>query len=216
MPQPQVRLVCNINDTATLPSIQWGGSEANGSGLGIRGSASTIIMSVGGSDLLTLSSSALTLGSGVSLAMPVQDANKVFAGPETGADAAPTFRALVAADIPSLNYVSSATVRAANLILAGPATGANSAPTFRAVVKADIDPVIKVFTSSASAGGGATEAMVLTGLLSTDTILAVSQSVPGANSLPLLGYNTLANDALTAVWSADPGANAVIKVVVMR
>lgn len=77
-------------------------------------------------------------------------------------------------------------------------------------------PRILTFTSSASSGGAATEAMVLTGLLSTDTILAVSQSVKGANSLPLLGYNTLAADALTAVWSADPGVGAVIVVTVSR
>lgn len=33
--------------------------------------------------------------------MPVQVANRVYAGPATGADAAPTFRALVAADLPA-------------------------------------------------------------------------------------------------------------------
>lgn len=72
------------------------------------------------------------------------------------------------------------------------------------------------FTSDAGAGGSATEAMTVTGLLSTDTILAVSQSVDGANNLPLLGFNTLANDALTGVWSADPGAGSVIVVSVKR
>ena len=38
-----------------------------------------------------------------------QTANYVLAGPTTGAAAAPTFRALVAADIPSLSYVTSVT-----------------------------------------------------------------------------------------------------------
>jgi hypothetical protein len=38
-----------------------------------------------------------------------QTANFVLAGPTTGAAAAPTFRALVAADIPSLSYVTSVT-----------------------------------------------------------------------------------------------------------
>lgn len=83
-------------------------------------------------------------------------------------------------------------------------------------VKTLIAARILVFTSSAGSGGAATEAMTVTGLLSTDTILAVSQSVKGANSLPLIGYNTLANNALTGVWSADPGANSVIKVAVLR
>lgn len=75
---------------------------------------------------------------------------------------------------------------------------------------------IKKFTSTAGAGGAATEAMVLTGLLATDTILAVTQSVKGANNLPLLGYNTQAANALTAVWSANPGAGSVIVVTVLR
>lgn len=71
-------------------------------------------------------------------------------------------------------------------------------------------------SSSVGAGGAATEVMVVTGLLSTDTILSVSQKTKGANSLPLLGFNTQANNALTAVWSADPGAGSVILVAVKR
>ncbi len=70
--------------------------------------------------------------------------------------------------------------------------------------------------SSAGSGGGATEAMTVTGLLATDQILAVSQEVEGANSLPLIGFNTQADDALTGVWSADPGSGAEIRVTVSR
>ena len=68
---------------------------------------------------------------------------------------------------------------------------------------------IQVYTSSAGAGGAATEAMTVTGLGASDTILAVTQSTKGANSLPLLGYSTQAANALTAIWSANPGAGAV-------
>lgn len=75
---------------------------------------------------------------------------------------------------------------------------------------------IQTYTSSASAGGAATEVMTLTGLAAADTILAVSQSVKGANSLPLLGYGTQAANALTATWSANPGAGAVIVVTVLK
>lgn len=73
-----------------------------------------------------------------------------------------------------------------------------------------------VFDSSPSVGGAATEVMTLAGLLATDKIVAVTQSVKGAANLPLLGYNTQANGVLTAVWSATPGAGAVIKVAVLR
>lgn len=75
---------------------------------------------------------------------------------------------------------------------------------------------ILTFTSAAGSGGAATEAMTVTGLAIGDTILAVSQSVKGANSLPLLGFNTLTTNSLTAVWSADPGASSVIIVTVLR
>lgn len=72
------------------------------------------------------------------------------------------------------------------------------------------------YTSSAGAGGSSTEAMTLTGLLATDTVLSVSQKTPGANHLPLIGYSTLANNSLTGIWSADPGAGTVIVVSVKR
>lgn len=75
---------------------------------------------------------------------------------------------------------------------------------------------ILTFDSAASVGGAATEAMTVTGLLATDKILAVTQSVKGAANLPLLGYNTQIANGLTAVWSATPGAGAVIKVTVLR
>jgi hypothetical protein len=75
---------------------------------------------------------------------------------------------------------------------------------------------VVVYTSAAGVGAGATEAMTVTGLAVADTILSVVQSVPGANSLPLLGYNTQAVDALTGVWSAAPGAGSVIVVTVLK
>lgn len=72
------------------------------------------------------------------------------------------------------------------------------------------------FASNASAGGSSSEALTVTGLLSTDTILAVSQKTPGANSEPLLGFSVQVNNGLTAVWPSDPGAGAVILVAVKR
>lgn len=75
---------------------------------------------------------------------------------------------------------------------------------------------IRVYTSSASAGGAATEAMTLTGLAADDTILSVSQKTKGANNLPLLGWTTQAANALTCVWSANPGAGAVVIVTVKK
>lgn len=81
---------------------------------------------------------------------------------------------------------------------------------------APVGRTVTKITSSAGAGGGATEAMTVTGLLSTDLVLAVTQKTDGANNLPLLGWSTQADDAITGIWSADPGAGAVIEVAFAR
>ncbi len=75
-----------------------------------------------------------------------------------------------------------------------------------------------VVLSGTVGGGAATGTATVTGLATsaTDTILAVTQDVKGANSLPLLGYNTQASGSLGYVYSADPGANGTIKVTVSR
>lgn len=64
--------------------------------------------------------------------------------------------------------------------------------------------------SAATAGGSATESVVVTGLLTTSTILAVSQSVKGSNSLPLLGFTNSTNGHLTIIYSADMGTGAKV------
>lgn len=71
-------------------------------------------------------------------------------------------------------------------------------------------------SSAAGAGGGATEAMTVTGLLASDEIVSVTQKTPGANSLPLLGWSTQAANTVTGIWSADPGAGAVLQVAFKR
>lgn len=75
---------------------------------------------------------------------------------------------------------------------------------------------VLVLTSAPGIGGSPTEALTITGLLATDTILAVSQQVPGGNSLSLIGWSTLIDDSLTGIWAADPGAGSTIIVSVLR
>lgn len=59
-----------------------------------------------------VSGSPVTSSGTLALALKTQTANTVFAGPSTGADATPTFRALVTADLPAsrgITVVSAAT-----------------------------------------------------------------------------------------------------------
>jgi len=85
---------------------------AFGSGLSFSGgtlsvSANGTVTSVGVSapSWLTVGSSPVTTSGTIALTATAQTANTVLAGPTTGASAASAFRALVAADIPSLSSV---------------------------------------------------------------------------------------------------------------
>ena len=92
-----------------------------------------------------------------------QTANTLLCGPSSGGAAVPTFRGLVAADVPALAYVTSVSLslpafitvsgspvtasgtltgalanQNANLHFCGPSSGGAAAPAFRALVAADI------------------------------------------------------------------------------
>lgn len=74
-------------------------------------SGGTFLSSVGLADnstapIYTVGNSPLTANGTLTLTLNTQSANVVFAGPTTGAAAQPTFRALVAADIPVISYTN--------------------------------------------------------------------------------------------------------------
>ena len=72
--------------------------------------ASGTVTSVGVSvptSILSVANTPVTTSGTIGLSLATQTANYVWSGPTTGAAATPTFRALVAADIPSLGYLSS-------------------------------------------------------------------------------------------------------------
>lgn len=75
---------------------------------------------------------------------------------------------------------------------------------------------ILAFSSNASVGGAASEALTVTGLLASDTILAVSQQTAGANNTAITSFSGLVNNGLTVGWTADPGAGAVVLVTIQR
>lgn len=137
-------------DGTTLTSTGSGGSVTS------VGLAAPGIFSVSGSPVTTAGT--LTLG------LANENANLVWAGPTTGSPAAPTFRALVTADLPAgtgtvtsvglsapgIFSVSGSPVTAsgtlgltlatqsANLVWAGPTSGGAASPTFRSLVDSDL------------------------------------------------------------------------------
>lgn len=77
----------------------------SGSGGGGGGTVTSVAMTV--PSFLSVSGSPITTSGTLAVSLATQTANTVFAGPTTGGAAAPTFRALVAADIPTLtDYVA--------------------------------------------------------------------------------------------------------------
>ena len=76
--------------------IQYGTSSASGTVTSVNVALPTNVFSA--------SSGAITTSGTITFTLNTQVANTVFAGPTTGGDATPTFRALVANDIPSLDW----------------------------------------------------------------------------------------------------------------
>ena len=91
----------------------------------------------------SVSGSPVTTSGTLTVTKANETAHTVFAGPSTGSPAAPTFRSLVAADIPTIpdSGISYAN-ESANTVFAGPTTGSAATPAFRALVSADLPSTI--------------------------------------------------------------------------
>jgi len=81
-----------------------GGQSQSGGGGG--GTVTSVGLTV--PSIFTVSGSPVTTTGTLALALAPESANTVFAGPASGSAAQPTFRMLVASDIPSLNYIPTA------------------------------------------------------------------------------------------------------------
>lgn len=122
---PQNRLVAGNLDTAAAPSVQFGGTFDLGSGMGMFADANSIHFSVGGSDKLVISATAITLGTGVSLG-----SIQVFTSAAGGGGSANqvfVVAGLLASD--TILSVSQKTPGAAALPILGYSTQANNALT---------------------------------------------------------------------------------------
>jgi hypothetical protein len=93
---------------SALQNQEWNGGSVEAIGSGLTLSAGTLASTSGGVTSValaapaefTVSGSPVTSSGTLTLARASQNANRVFAGPASGAAAAPTFRALAAADLP--------------------------------------------------------------------------------------------------------------------
>lgn len=88
------------SDTKLVPKP---GSVKSGGGGG-SGTVTSVALTV--PSFLQVSGSPITTSGTLAVTLANESANLVFAGPSSGGAAAPTFRSLVAGDIPSLNYAT--------------------------------------------------------------------------------------------------------------
>lgn len=99
-PCPYSRLFMNVSNQMALVDCA-GSVTVIGSGGGGSGTVTSVGLSLPA--IFSVSGSPVTASGTLTATLATQTANTVFAGPTTGSAAAPTFRALVAADIPNLD-----------------------------------------------------------------------------------------------------------------
>ncbi len=123
----------------------------------------------------TVGGSPVTAAGTLALTKADENANKVWAGPASGADAAPAFRRLVSADMPPLTGTGTVTsvdltapteftvtgnpvttngtlaiaanTQIANKVMAGPTTGVPAVPHYRSLVTADLPAGVGTVTA---------------------------------------------------------------------
>src|SRR5579863_3461070 len=147
-----------VSGVSSLNSLTGDLNLVGGTGITITPSGTNITITATGAgsgtvtsvalttpSFLSVSGSPITTAGTLAVSLATQSVNLVFAGPATGAAAAPTFRSLVSADIPSLNYVSSVT---------------GTAPI---VSSGGLTPAISITTGNLSDSTGGSDGITVTG-----------------------------------------------------
>lgn len=171
--------------------------------------------------IFSVSGSPVTSSGTLTFSLNTQASNLVWAGPSSGSAATPSFRSLVAADIPSLPYISSTSTQNANTFLSGPSSGAAASPTFRTMVIADLPSIASqtLLGNPASTSGTPTTITIGANLnLSTSGVLSATGSGGGGVtsvglSLPsqfvVSGSPVTGSGTLTGAWN-NQSSNLVL------
>ena len=144
-------------------------------------------------------------------------ANLVYAGPGSGVDAAPSFRALVAGDIPDLNQDTSGTAanlsgsQTAKFVYAAPNAN-NGTASFRALVASDIPDLNQDTTGTAATVTGAAQTAITS--VGTLTALTVDDVAIDGKVITMTGSTddtavlTVAENGALTITTTDTAAAA--------
>jgi hypothetical protein len=112
------------DDSTAVATTAWVKAQNYGSGGG-SGSVTSVALAL--PNIFTVSGSPVTTSGTLTGTLATQNANKVLAGPTTGADATPAFRTLVAGDIPDISatYLTTSSASSTYLALTGGTISSN-------------------------------------------------------------------------------------------
>lgn len=185
-----------------------GGSGGGGGG---SGTVTSVALSDGSSTpIYTITGSPVTTSGTLRFTLSTETANKVFAGPSSGGAAQPTFRSLVAGDIPVLPYLSA--VLSSGDMIVGDSGNAATAVTMTGD--------IKLFSTGATAyngtvpvakGGTGRTSLTANNVLLGNTTAGVQFVAPGTSGNVLTSNGTTWASAAPAGISGSGTTNALTK-----
>lgn len=203
-----------------MPDAQSWEPHAPASAGGVTSvTASSPLASTGGTTPeISLSGVVPVANGGTGVATAAQ--NRVLATPD-GSTGAPSFRALVAADLPTVTVAKGGTgvaTASANAIFGGPTSGGAAAPSFRALVAADlpassVTPYAARLSNAFEAGGTLLQWQSYPTITSIATYLQFpGSSAVGFYEFPLVYSVAGGTYPVVVIWSGDVDILATIRV----